>query len=143
MTVRCSLLGRERQGHLEFLDWVLSHPEGGVINGFENHFWNGVTVLDIAKLLEGSIVNNFHHEGIHHFTPSDSVSKYELIKLVCAKFRRQDLTVNKVIASVGVNRILSTNNTQLNMKLWKFAQYTNIPAIPDLISGYAKWLHQD
>jgi dTDP-4-dehydrorhamnose reductase len=143
MTLRCSLIGRERENHLEFLDWVLSHHKGGEIDGYENHYWNGVTVLDVAKLLEGLIAKNFHRPGTHHFTPSNSVSKYELIKLVCAEFGRQDLKVNKVNALVGVNRILSTNNPQLNQKMWEYAQYTYVPAISDLISGYAKWLHQD
>ena len=143
MNLRCSLIGRERDSQREFLDWVLSHPMGGVIDGFENHFWNGVTVLDIAKFLEGAITTNFHRAGTHHFTPSDAVSKYELMKIVCAEFGRQDLHVNKVKAATSVNRILTTINPELNIEMWKFAQYTEIPTISQVISGYANWLYQD
>ena len=143
MSIRCSLLGRERKSNFEFLDWVLSHPKDSVIKGFKNHFWNGVTVLDVARFFEGAITTKFHLPGTYHFIPSDSVSKYELMKIVCEEFRRKDLTVNEAEAAIAINRVLTTINPQLNIEMWKIAQYNQIPSVSTIISNYANWIYQD
>jgi len=143
MNLRCSLVGRERSNHLEFLDWVLSHPKGGVIHGFTNHFWNGVTVLDIAKFVEGSITQNFFKSGIHHFVPSDSMSKYELIQQVCSHFERGDLKITEVEAPTAVNRVLVTSNLDLNAKIWNLAQYNKVPTISEMLANYALWIKKN
>ena len=143
MTLRCSLVGRERFSQLEFLEWVLSHPRGTQINGFSNHFWNGVTVLDIAKFIEGSVVEDFFNPGIQHFVPADSMSKHELIKEVCSKFHRDDLLVVEVKAAEAVNRVLATSNPVLNAEIWRLAQYDKVPAISDLLANYALWTRKN
>ena len=137
MTLRCSLVGRERSSQLEFLEWVLSHPKGSSINGFTNHFWNGVTVLDIAKFVEGSVSQKFFKSGIHHFVPADSMSKHDLIKEVCSNFGRDDLQLVELEAAEGVNRVLTTTNPDLNSQIWSLAQYNRVPAISELLGNYA------
>lgn len=137
MTLRCSLIGRERSSQLELLEWVLSHPKGGTINGFTNHFWNGVTVLDIAKFVEGSVLQEFFNSGIHHFVPADSMSKHELIKAICSNFGRDDLQLVELKAAEAVNRVLTTTNPDLNSQIWSLAQYNQVPAISDLLENYA------
>jgi dTDP-4-dehydrorhamnose reductase len=137
MTLRCSLIGRERSSQLEFLEWVLSHPRGSLINGFTNHFWNGVTVLDIGKFVEGSALQNFFKSGIHHLVPADSMSKHDLIKEVCSNFGRDDLQLVEIKAAEAVNRVLTTTNRDLNSQIWRVAQYNQVPAIADLLGNYA------
>lgn len=143
MTLRCSLIGRERSSQVEFLEWVLSHPHGSRVKGFTNHFWNGVTVLDIAKFVEGSVLQNFFKFGIHHFVPSDFVSKHDLIKEVCSNFGRDDLEVVEIEAAESINRVLATSNPNLNSQIWRLAQYNRVPAISDLLANYALWMKKN
>jgi dTDP-4-dehydrorhamnose reductase len=143
MTLRCSLIGRERSSQVEFLEWVLSHPHGSRVNGFTNHFWNGVTVLDIAKFVEGSVLQNFFNSGIHHFVPSDFVSKHDLIREVCSNFDRDDLEVVEIEAAEAVNRVLTTSNPELNSQIWRLAQYNQVPAVSDLLANYALWMKKN
>ena len=143
MTLRCSLVGKERDSQVEFLEWVLSHPVGSEISGFANHLWNGVTVLDIAKFIESALVENFFRPGIHHFVPADSISKHGLVQLVCSAFDRKDLIVQEVNATERVNRVLTSQDIQLNEEFWRIAQYNHVPTIKELLSNYALWISQN
>ena len=143
MTLRCSLLGKERTSQFEFLDWVLSHKVGSEISGYTNHFWNGVTVLDIARFIENAASQNFFRPGLQHFVPADHVSKYDLVRLVCSEFGRPDLIVREVDAAVSINRILTTQDSQLNAQLWSMAQYNDVPSVRDLVANYALWIRKN
>jgi dTDP-4-dehydrorhamnose reductase len=140
MTLRCSLVGLEKSTHIEFLEWVLSHPRKGTVTGFTNHLWNGVTVLDIAKFIEGAVHQKFFRNGIHHLVPEGSMSKFELIQLFCAEFDRGDLVVKETEAKTAVNRVLVTDNPELNAEMWSLAQYNKVPSIPELLATYAAWI---
>jgi dTDP-4-dehydrorhamnose reductase len=143
MTLRCSLVGKERDSQIEFLEWILSHPRGSELSGFTNHFWNGVTVLDIAKFIEGVLSEKFFRRGIHHFVPADSISKHGLAQLVSSEFGRDDLYIREIDAAQRVNRVLATQDSRLNEEFWRIAQYNHVPTIKELISNYALWINQN
>lgn len=48
--IRTSIVGPERSGHHGLLAWFLSRPENGYVDGYVNHFWNGITTLAWAGL---------------------------------------------------------------------------------------------
>ena len=49
ITLRCSLVGRELNSEVEFLEWILSQSNRSKINGFTDHLWNGLTTLHFAR----------------------------------------------------------------------------------------------
>ena len=65
----------------EIKEWVMQH-ENGEIDGYENVFWNGVTCLQLAKIIEHIIRNKQFLSGVRHFFSPQTVSKYDLCKTI-------------------------------------------------------------
>lgn len=49
--IRTSIFGPELKGKVSILEWFLSQT--GEVNGYTNHFWNGITTLEWARLAHG------------------------------------------------------------------------------------------
>ena len=79
--IRTSIIGEETINKRSLLEWVRSN-RGGEINGFTNHMWNGVTCLQLSKIIEKMIREKFYWEGVRHTFSPRSVSKYELVSLI-------------------------------------------------------------
>lgn len=78
--VRTSIIGEEVEQARSLVEWVKSN-KGKHINGFTNHFWNGVTCLQAAKVFESIIDKNLYWAGTRHVY-SNSINKYELLFLI-------------------------------------------------------------
>ena len=139
MTLRCSMIGLERDSSFEFLNWVIDQPPDQTIQGFENHLWNGLTTLHVAKILKGIIDTGGFLEGVHHLVPKDFTSKLELIELVASEFERQDLVVVKSKGDKAVDRRLITVNNGRNRDYWKWAGYAQPLGISEMIAEYKDW----
>jgi dTDP-4-dehydrorhamnose reductase len=79
--IRTSIIGEEIYNRRSLLEWVKSN-KGKTINGFVNHIWNGVTCLQLAKIINEIIKNNMFWQGVRHVFSPRSVSKYELVTLI-------------------------------------------------------------
>jgi len=140
MILRCSVIGREVNSHIEFMDWVLGQANAAKLGGFSNHLWNGLTTLHFAKIVLGIISVNTFKSGTHHVVPSDSVSKFEMIKMVCKSFAREDIEVEKVLAGTAVDRRLITKFPEVNRDLWLNAGYDKPLSIQEMIIEYSNWV---
>ena len=78
--VRTSIIGEEINTGRSLVEWVKSES-GNSIFGYTNHYWNGVTCLQFAKICEHIIDNNLFWEGIRHIH-SNKLNKYELVSLI-------------------------------------------------------------
>lgn len=134
---RCSLVGPESHSK-SLLGWFLSQPKGASINGYTNHFWNGVTTLAFAKVCQGIIENNIKMPNVQHLVPADSVSKYELLCLFRKYFNRPDINIKPVDVE-PINRTLSTVNKELNKRLWAEAGYKDIPTIEQMVKELSEY----
>ena len=79
--IRTSIIGEEIRNKYSLLEWIKSN-KGKEINGYVNHFWNGVTCLELAKVIEYMIRNNYFWKGVRHIYSPEIVSKYELITMI-------------------------------------------------------------
>ena len=59
------------------MEWVLSQKNNS-INGYSNYLWNGVTCLQLSKIIDEMISKNIFWNGTRHIFSPDIVSKYEL-----------------------------------------------------------------
>jgi dTDP-4-dehydrorhamnose reductase len=139
MTLRCSMIGLEKDSSHEFLNWVIDQPLNESIQGFENHLWNGLTTLHVAKILRGIIDLGGFREGVHHLLPKDFKSKLELIEIVASEFDRHDLVVEKSKGEKGIDRRLITVDNARNRDYWKWAGYSHPLGISEMISEYKDW----
>lgn len=78
--IRTSIIGEEINNKRSLLEWVKSN-KGKEINGYINHYWNGVTCLQLAKIIYNIIEKQLYWKGIRHIF-SNTVSKYELISMI-------------------------------------------------------------
>ncbi len=79
--IRTSIVGEEIYNKRSLLEWVRSN-EGKEINGFTNHLWNGVTCLQLSKIIHNMIHNDIYWNGIKHIFSPQSVNKYELVSII-------------------------------------------------------------
>ena len=79
--IRTSIIGEEQTNKRSLLEWVKSNKHQ-TINGFTEHFWNGVTCLQLAKIIYQIIDQNIYWRGVRHIFSPRSVNKYELVSMI-------------------------------------------------------------
>ncbi len=78
--IRTSIIGEEARNKLSLLEWVKSN-KGNKIRGFTNHHWNGLTSLQLSKVIHKIIFENIFWDGTRHLY-SNKVTKYDLLKII-------------------------------------------------------------
>jgi dTDP-4-dehydrorhamnose reductase len=106
LTLRTSIIGPEKETNVSLLNWAFSQ-KGGQVNGFTNHYWNGVTTLQFAKLTEKIILDSMYEEGLFHLHSPDTKTKSELLHLFNDTFGL-NITINPVEADKFCDRSLSS-----------------------------------
>jgi dTDP-4-dehydrorhamnose reductase len=139
MTIRCSIIGHEVKSSVSLMDWFLSQPTSASVNGYTNHFWNGVTTLAFARVVNGIIAKNAYSPETVHLVPKDQVSKFELLQILAEMYGRKDIEISKFESEMTINRTLATLFSHKNEQMWLNAGYTQVPSIAELIQEYAEW----
>lgn len=104
--IRTSIIGREKNNKKSFMEWVIGQNKKE-INGWSNHFWNGITCLEYCNLILKIIKENLFWQGIRHiFSPT--VSKYDLACYIKEVFEL-DLKINKLECNEVVDKTLTSN----------------------------------
>ncbi len=115
LTVRTSIIGRS-PSRAGLLDWA-AEQRGGVVHGFANAQWSGVTTSELVRLLEPQLVGGAAGTvmtGLAHVV-SDGVSKAELLRRVSAAFGL-DLDVVDVAEPVIDRRLVSDREDALRAR---------------------------
>ena len=94
ITIRTSIIGRELGGKKNLLDWFLSVNEKE-INGFKNVYWNGISTVTAAKIVEKIIRKRIDFEQPIIQVASETVSKYELLNIFKDVYKK-DIIINKL-----------------------------------------------
>ena len=103
--IRTSIIGEELIGKKSLLEWIKSN-KNGTINGFVNHMWNGVTCLELAKIIHQIIKQNNYWSGVRHIFSPNIVSKYELANMI-NEIWDLNISINKFETDI-VNKTLTT-----------------------------------
>lgn len=83
--IRTSIIGEEVNNKKSLLEWVKSN-KNKQINGYINHYWNGMTCLELSKIVMEIICKELYWKGIRHIF-SEDISKYELIKIISKVYK--------------------------------------------------------
>lgn len=75
--IRTSIIGEELYSKKSLIEWVKSN-KNNKINGFTNHYWNGVTCFTLSKIIKKMIDENIFWKGIKHIYSPNIVTKYDL-----------------------------------------------------------------
>jgi dTDP-4-dehydrorhamnose reductase len=104
--IRTSIIGEELFNKHSLIEWVKSN-KNGTINGYLNHFWNGVTCLELCEFINQMIINNDFWVGIKHILTEKSISKYELLTYINDIFNL-NINIIKTNTDTDCYRNLST-----------------------------------
>lgn len=117
--IRTSIIGEENMNKKSFIEWLKSES-GNKINGYCNHYWNGVTCYQLSKVIKHMLDRNLYWNGIRHIFTPKKYSKYDMC-LIINSIYNLNITVTKISTTKIINRTLST-------------EYDEIINIPDLIT---------
>lgn len=137
MHLRVSIIGPELQGHASLLDWFRGLPHGAEVTGFDNHRWNGVTTLQYAQLLAAIVRDDTFEPGMFHVVPGDVVTKADMLHMFSAAFDRPDVRVTVAPAATPIDRTLSTEHPESNLRRWASTGRSAPPTVAAMITELA------
>lgn len=105
MVLRTSIIGEEIHKNASLISWAKS-MKGKEINGFVNHWWNGITTKHYAEICNQIIDKNLFQRGLFHVYSTD-ITKHDLLCLINKKYDL-NLKIVKFNDKVPINRTLST-----------------------------------
>ena len=121
--IRTSIIGEEVNQGRSLIEWVKSE-KNKTVKGFTNHFWNGVTCLEFAKICKKMVDENLFWNGTKHLH-SNTLNKKELVELISKSFELNVTVVEKQTEKT-CDRSLSTIYDDIN----KF----DIPTLKDQLN---------
>lgn len=82
--IRVSIIGEEnKNSNLNLLQWVINEDgKKAIVNGYTNHYWNGITCLEYAKFIHHLIETKKTWKGIRHVYSPQTVTKFQLLTLI-------------------------------------------------------------
>ena len=105
MVIRTSIIGPEWNGNKKsLLEWFLANYSVGHLNGYTNHLWNGITTLELSKILLRIMTENLWEKGTFHVF-SEDIDKASLLKLFASSWGLK-VEVNVVDAPNPCDRTL-------------------------------------
>jgi dTDP-4-dehydrorhamnose reductase len=116
--LRVSIIGEELENKKSFLEWVRNSQ--GTVNGWTNHYWNGITCLEYCKVLQKVFEQNLFWKGVRHIYSPSVVSKYDMVCMVNSVYNL-GLTVHPVTCSTPVDKTLKSN--------YSFSEFLHIPPL--------------
>jgi dTDP-4-dehydrorhamnose reductase len=145
VVLRTSVIGCSPVAGPSLLDWFLASPKDADVDGYTNHYWNGITNLAFGKIVGGLLRHSdLVTSMVQHVTPLDFVTKYELLSLSSKYFNRSDLRIRAIENSKKVDRTLATIDPSRNEEIWRAAGYNKVPTIEMLVRELAQedWRQQ-
>jgi len=128
--IRTSIIGEEVGQSRSLIEWI-KRQKNGKANGYTNHYWNGVTCLQFAKIVERMIQTDNFWEGTKHIH-SNAVDKFQLVEMV-NKAYNLNIEVTPVEGPFFCNRTMSSiyedsgklNSETLEQQINELAEYTD------------------
>jgi dTDP-4-dehydrorhamnose reductase len=118
--IRVSIIGMDRYTNKGLLSWFLSQTAGSTLNGYNNHFWNGITTFEWCKRVEHILLNYNHVDTprIVQLGTKEIYSKFEMLKIFQNTFKT-NVYIENVSDSININRCLkpSVYSSELDVQL--------------------------
>lgn len=95
--IRTSIIGEEINNKLSLIEWCKSMKDRE-IDGYSNHFWNGVTCLELCKQIDNIITEVTFWEGVRHIYTERFENKFSLVKKISDIFN-----LNLIVTPVTKN----------------------------------------
>lgn len=128
--LRVSVIGPETRSRKNLLEWFLAQK--GKVGGYENHLWNGITTLAMARAVRGIIEEDVPLEPTQHLFAAGAVTKFELLGVLSRAYET-GVEVVPTEAEDVVDRRLTTETPDAALAVWEAAGYAGVPAVEEMI----------
>ena len=118
--IRTSIIGEEKNNKLSLVEWIKKQA-GKQANGYTNHFWNGITCLQYAKICEKIIDENLFWRGVKHIVSPTAVSKMELMEMVSGIYDLK-IKVNPFKAPTRCDRTMTSTREDVKIEVPEIEQ---------------------
>jgi dTDP-4-dehydrorhamnose reductase len=102
--IRTSIIGEEIHNKKSFLEFVKNSDN---INGWNNHYWNGITCYQYCKVMDKIISENLFWKGVRHIYSPIKKTKYELACIIKSVYGLS-VNINKCNSDIMINKTLSS-----------------------------------
>ena len=118
LTIRKSVIGHEFLSSNGLLEWFLNKKES--VEGYKNAIFSGLTVLELAKIIDQYIIPNKKLSGIIHVA-GNPISKYELLHLISIEYQKKINIIPNESLKIdrSLNSKLFNDKTGYQIKDWK------------------------
>jgi dTDP-4-dehydrorhamnose reductase len=90
LTIRTSIIGPElKPDGIGLFQWFMKQVNP--IQGYRQVFWNGVTTLELAKMIEWALPLNIN--GLVHFGATEKISKFVLLNFLKEIFNKEHIKI--------------------------------------------------
>jgi dTDP-4-dehydrorhamnose reductase len=111
--LRVSIIGHERTSSVALLDWFLASE--GEVKGYTNHYWNGITTLEWAKLACELAEEWDSFPILNQHASPEVMSKYDLLVLVREVYGK-DIVITPFEAATAANKCLKGDRELPSLK---------------------------
>lgn len=127
LTVRTSIIGPElKRCGIGLFDWFMH--QSGSVPGYEDVYWNGVTTLQLAKMMERLLYVDI--SGLVHLIGPSRISKFNLLQQIGDTFQLGDVEVYADELAKSDKTLVSTRSD--------FAPY--VPSYPVMLEQLRDWM---
>lgn len=132
LTIRTSIIGPDLNSRgIGLFNWFINQI--GLVNGFSNAFWSGVTTIQLAKSIIEIIFSNNSITGLVHLTNNEKISKYNLLILIKEVFELKDIEIQES-SSYEVDKSLINTRNDI---------FRNIPTYKEMIFEMHEWIKKN
>ena len=105
LTIRTSIVGPElKPGGIGLFHWFMNQE--GVVEGYKNVIWSGVTTLQLAKAIEADIAKQ--ETGLYHLVNNQTINKHDLLNLFNRVCRSRPVEIRENRSVVSDRSVLNT-----------------------------------
>ena len=85
ITIRKSVIGHELDSKKGLLEWFLNQE--GSVEGYKEAIFSGLTVLELARIIDMYMLPNKDIKGIIHLS-AEPISKYDLLEIIAKQYNK-------------------------------------------------------
>jgi dTDP-4-dehydrorhamnose reductase len=128
LTLRTSIIGPElKPNGIGLFHWFMQ--QNGVIKGYSEAYWTGVTTIELAKAIHAAIEQNIR--GLHHLVNDSKINKFDLTNLFKNVFGKNDISIEPYDA-YRVDKSLVRTNYDFDY---------SVPSYQRMIEEMGVWIH--
>ncbi|MNJ40862.1 hypothetical protein D3C77_357650 [compost metagenome] len=130
LTIRTSIIGPElKSDGIGLMHWFMNTT--GEVSGYRNVLWNGVTTLELAKVINELL--NSSLSGLIHLCQAEPISKHDLLVLFRDIWGHEQTTIVPSDSPVQDRTLLSTRSD------WSY----EVPSYLKMLKELELWMRED